>query len=137
MKVSEIEQILELFIDPSFDVAQERIEGNYPEDWDDYSVVVNGFPESAGWAFWLEQAFWGEDKGTNVPRLGYVKAEYERNQNEAQLIFKIYPDSTCTDKPDIYRKNGWYSSYEGACFEEEFEKVKEVQKTITVYESWE
>ncbi len=138
MNLAQIELLLENFVDPNAVVPEEHLA--LYEDDEGYSYadkVAEYAPEYVGWGFWEEEAYFS--RVVKVPDLGYVEVECtEANHGkEISLIFKVYQTESLQDNPEIYRKNGWYSSYEGSCFEEKFEKVKPVQKTITVYEPWE
>lgn len=127
MTLGKVELLLESYIDPQFytDRAGE-LEGLDEDDIYDLAY------DYTGWLGWHERE--NGKTAYYIEELGYVVAEYVRDYDEASLIFKIYQQEDLSDTPEIYRKNGWYSSYDGTTFEGSFEKVTAVQQTITVYQ---
>ncbi|ANA86183.1 hypothetical protein SEA_LOZINAK_19 [Gordonia phage Lozinak] len=118
---------------------QERVIDPQPDEigigqWVDDRRQLRGPANDRGWSPYVYRPL--DEPGVAIPGVGHA-VMVEQHGGEGQgdeywYVFKITDDA---GNERLFRRNGWYQSYDGGSYDGPTEEVKPVQKTITVFES--
>lgn len=73
--------------------------------------------------------------GAALPNIGWVTiVDYFGGEGEGDQYWFVFQVEDA-DGTRLFRRNGWYQSYDGGHYDGPTEEVKPVEKTITVFEA--
>jgi hypothetical protein len=122
----ELEQKLVIAIGKSWANDDALPEYVNPEDLDElYEYYYTIFDDNGGWSEWA----YGPNPVT-IPELGSVEIVYEgRDPLDPDVMYVVIRVDG-----KLFKKSGYYSSYSGGEWDDDWREVEEKKKEITIYE---
>lgn len=96
--------------------------------WDTESNKSEG-----GWGTLAEELEWGEGS-VHLPEIGTVeKVTGHGGEGEGDSYWIIVSVTDAAGVKRLFRRDGWYASYQGGYYDGDTEEVEAFEKTVTRY----